>query len=343
MSDVLLEVRNLVKHFPVGGGMFGGPVATVRAVDDVSFSVRRGEIFAIVGESGSGKSTTARVVLGLEEPTSGTVRFAGDDLRALRGRRLKEARRQLQVVFQDPDGSLDPRMKVGDIISEPLRIHGVGNRRHRRERAVAMIERVGLQWEHADRYPRQFSGGQRQRIAIARSLALDPQLLICDEPVTALDVSVQAQILNLLQDIQSEERLAYLFIAHDLSVVRQIADRVAVMYLGQMVEVADATAFFERPHHPYSVALLSAVGVADPEQARRRDRIVLSGPLPSPFDPPPACRFVTRCWKAQPICGQVAPPLEEKSPGRLAACHFPEGLSSSETPAVSADRESLAP
>jgi peptide/nickel transport system ATP-binding protein len=321
--EPLLTIEGLAKRFEVQSGMFGGG-GVVHAVTDVSFTVGRGEVLALVGESGSGKSTTGKVLLGLEAPTEGKVIFDGDDVSA-RVRRDKSVARRIQVVFQNPDSSLDPRMRVGDVIAEPLKIHGIGTRAERRERAEELLEFVGLRRDHAERFPTDFSGGQRQRIAIARALAVRPDLVVCDEPVTALDVSVQAQILNLLQRVQREEGLAYLFIAHDLAVVRQMADRVAVMYLGHIVETAEADRFFEQPHHPYSVALLSAMSVPDPETERRRERIVLSGTVPSPFDPPKACPFHTRCWKAQPVCSEVTPEMREISPGRFAACHFPEG------------------
>ena len=286
--------------------------------------MRRGEVLALVGESGSGKTTTARMILGLEEPTSGRIVFDGTDISGAGAGRDRELRRRIQVVFQNPDSSLDPRMTIARAIAEPLDVHRIGTPQSRRDRVVELLEQVGLTSEHLDRYPFEFSGGQRQRIAIARALAPKPDFIVCDEPVTALDVSVQAQILNLLQDIQQEQKLSYLFIAHDLAVVRQISDRVGVMYLGNIVELADADEFFAQPHHPYSVALLESMSVADPEIERRRDRVVLSGTMPSPFNPPTGCPFHTRCWKAQGICSQVAPVLTELKPGRVSACHFPE-------------------
>jgi peptide/nickel transport system ATP-binding protein len=320
----LLAVEGISKTFRVRDRLFreGG---VVRALNDVSFTVRRGEVLALVGESGSGKSTIGKIILGLESPLRGRVLFDGEDISS--ADRAKSLQRRLQVVFQNPDSSLDPRMKVEDIVAEPLKVHRIGSSSDRRRRVEELFEHVGLSDSHIGRYPFELSGGQRQRIAIARSLAPKPELIVCDEPVTALDVSVQAQILNLLQDVQITDRLSYLFVAHDLSIVRQIADRVAVMYLGHIVESGEAEEFFALPHHPYSVALLSAMSGFDPETERRRRPIVLSGAMPSSLSPPPACPFHTRCWKAEPVCRELMPELREITPGRWTACHYPENAS----------------
>ena len=312
----LLEVEDLVVRFPTRRG-------AVHAVEQVSFTVAAGETLALVGESGSGKSTTARAVLRLVEPTSGRVRFEDVDVLAAGRRELRDLRRRLQIVFQDPYSSLDPQMRVGDTLAEPLVIHRVGDRRSRRTRAEELLELVGLGREAADRFPREFSGGQRQRIAIARAIALEPSLVVCDEPVSALDVSIQAQILNLLADLQSRLGLAYLVITHDLAVVGEIADRVAVMYLGRIVETAPRARLFASPRHPYTEALLSAVPVADPVLARSRQRIPLQGEQPSPLQPPSGCPFRTRCPRARERCAEEMPPLDPHAPGHLAACWYP--------------------
>ena len=315
--DPLLSVSALTKVFPGRGGI-------VRAVDDISFLVARGETLALVGESGSGKSTTARLVLRLIEATAGTVEFDGIDVLNAGPSELRELRRRMQIVFQDPYASLDPTHRVEKALMEPFAIHGIGTREEQRANVTALLERVGLDPDMRRRFPREFSGGQRQRIAIARAIALEPSLIVCDEPVSALDVSIQAQVLNLLRKLQIDLGLAYLFISHDLSVVRHIADRVAVMYLGQIVELADCDAFFARPRHPYSTSLLSAVLHPDPSIERSRERIVLSGDLPSPLAPPSGCRFRTRCWKAQEICAAEPPPLAADLNSHAVACHFPE-------------------
>jgi len=320
-GDVLLEVRHLVKHFAVGGGFFGGPAGLVRAVDDVSFAIRRGETLGLVGESGCGKTTTGRCILQLERPTSGQVMFEGRDLSGLDLNEMRPIRRRMQVIFQDPYASLNPRMTVGQIVGEPIAVHGlIPNARGRRERVRELLHRVGLLPQHADRYPHQLSGGQRQRVGIARALAVEPKLIVCDEPVSALDVSIQAQIINLLEDLQSQLGLTYLFIAHDLAVVRHISDRVAVMYLGKIVEVADRVELYERPLHPYTQALLAAVPIPDPQVEATRVRTVLGGEVPSPLNPPSGCVFHPRCPIAIERCRGDIPPLREITPGHWAAC-----------------------
>jgi oligopeptide transport system ATP-binding protein len=319
MSQPLLEVRGLKKYFPVQTG-FWGREKVVRAVDGVHLTVYPGETLSIVGESGCGKSTTGRCILRLIEPTEGEILFQGRDIRALNAAGLRAARRDMQLVFQDPFASLNPRKTVGQILQDPLIVHGIGTPAERRKRVEEMIEIVGLTRQHLDRFPHEFSGGQRQRIGIARALILRPKLVVADEPVSALDVSIQAQILNLLKDLQREFQLTYLFISHDLSVVRHISDRVAVMYLGKVVEVADKTALYERPTHPYTQALLSAVPVPDP--TREVNRIILEGDLPSPANPPSGCHFHPRCRHCMEVCRTTVPPLKEAEPGHLVACHL---------------------
>jgi oligopeptide/dipeptide ABC transporter ATP-binding protein len=323
----LLEVTGLRKYFPVRRGFFGKPTAWVRAVDGVSLAVRAGETLALVGESGSGKTTAGRCILRLLEPTAGSVRFDGVDLLALPPRAMRRMRRNIQVVFQDPYASLNPRLRVGTIVREPLEIHRIGaGRRDRDEMVAALLRRVGLDPAMMRRFPHEFSGGQRQRIGVARALALRPRLIVADEPVSALDVSVQAQVINLLIDLQEEFGLAYLFIAHDLAVVERIADRVAVMYLGRIVEVGSREEILRNPLHPYTKALLQAVPIPDP--ARSRERTVLRGDLPSPADPPPGCRFHTRCPEVIEACRRDDPPLMEASPGHWVACHLVPGTGS---------------
>jgi oligopeptide transport system ATP-binding protein len=321
VSDALLEVRNLVKHFRIGGGLFGGRPGLVRAVDGVSFTIQRGETLGLVGESGCGKTTTGRCILQLERPTSGEVRFEGRELTTLGPAQLRAVRRRIQVIFQDPYSSLNPRMTVGQIIGEPIAVHGiVTSAAARRDRVRDLLQRVGLSPKHDSRYPHELSGGQRQRVGIARALAVEPALIICDEPVSALDVSIQAQIINLLEDLQAEFGLTYLFIAHDLAVVRHISDRVAVMYLGKIVEISDRKTLYDDPLHPYTRALLSAVPIPDPALEAERERVVLRGEVPSPLNPPSGCVFHPRCPIAVEQCPLVVPELREVKPGHWAAC-----------------------
>ena len=315
----MLEVRGLKKHFTTGGGLMGLGVDLVRAVDGVSFSIERGETFGLVGESGCGKTTVGRCVLRLIEPTEGEVRFEGADLLDLGREGMRRRRRDMQIIFQDPYASLNPRMRVGEIVEEPLVVHGVGTRSERRQRVASLLDEVGLTGDAAERYPHEFSGGQRQRIGIARALALNPKFIVADEPVSALDVSVQAQIVNLLQDLQEQHGLTYLFISHGLAVVEHISTRVGVMYLGRIVEVAPSRDLYLRPMHPYTQALISAIPEPDPE--RRRERIVLTGDVPTPIAPPSGCRFRTRCPLAEPYCAEVEPELEELVPNHFVACH----------------------
>lgn len=323
MSQALLEVRNLVKHFIQRGAFFGRETARVQAVDDVSFSLSPGETLAIVGESGCGKSTLARCITKLIEPTSGQVIFQGTDVTGYSRRQMRPLRRDMMMVFQDPYGSLDPRQRVGEIIAEPLKIHRYGAPAVIKKRVQGLLERVGLNPEHYNRFPHEFSGGQRQRVGVARALALEPKLIICDEPTSALDVSVQAQILNLLADLQGEFGLTYIFITHNLDVVRHMADRVMVMYLGKIVEAGPVEDIFHRPRHPYTVSLLSAAPIPNPRLARQRQPVLLEGDVPSPLNPPPACRFHPRCPRMEAACAQVYPHRFTFEAGHFVDCYFP--------------------
>ena len=317
-ANTLLEVKNLKKYFPAGKGLFAAGGEWVKAVDDVSFTIRRGETFGLVGESGCGKSTTGRCILRLIETTSGEIWFDGRDLLSIGSNEMRGLRRDIQIIFQDPYSSLNPRMSVGQIVGEPLLIHRFGTRSGRRERVAELLGLVGLEPAHASRYPHEFSGGQRQRIGIARALALNPKFIVCDEPVSALDVSVQAQVVNLLQDLQERLGLTYLFISHGLSVVEHISTRVGIMYMGKLVEVASSEEIFHNPLHPYTRALLSAIPVPDPDVTRKR--LPLEGDIPTAIDPPSGCRFRTRCPVAEPECAEEEPPLVEVSPNHFVAC-----------------------
>jgi oligopeptide transport system ATP-binding protein len=323
-GNPLVEVEDLYKYFPIHAGLMSRHVADVRAVDGVSFTIANGETLGLVGESGSGKTTIGRLLLRLLPATKGKIRFEGRDVLAMSRGELRRLRREAQIIFQDPFASLNPRMTVGDAIAEPLRVHRLASGAGVQERVTDLLRRVGLRPYHANRYPHEFSGGQRQRVGIARALAVDPKFIVCDEPVSALDVSIQAQVINLLEDLQHQFGLTYLFIAHDLSVVRHISTRVAVMYVGKIVELADRNALYQNPLHPYTQALLSAIPIPDPGLERRRKRIVLTGDIPSPVNPPSGCRFHTRCPIAFDRCVVEEPPLAQYAPGHFAACHWVE-------------------
>jgi len=323
-DGTLVEAKDLFKYFPIHAGLMSRHVADVRAVDGVSFDIRQGETLGLVGESGSGKTTIGRLLLRLLPATRGEIRFEGQDVLAMNRGDIRRLRRSMQIIFQDPFASLNPRMTVGDIIAEPLEIHGITKGKETGRRVQELLQLVGLQPYHANRYPHEFSGGQRQRVGVARALAVNPKFIVCDEPVSALDVSIQAQVINLLEDLQEKFGLTYLFIAHDLSVVRHISSRVAVMYVGKIVELADREALYQNPLHPYTQALLSAIPIPDPVLEKRRKRVVLTGDIPSPVNPPSGCRFHTRCPVAFDRCVTEEPPLREYAPGHFAACHWVE-------------------
>jgi oligopeptide transport system ATP-binding protein len=335
-NGALVQITSLKKYFPIRAGILQREVARVHAVDDVSLSISKGETVGLVGESGCGKSTLGRCVVRLLEPTAGDVVFDGRSIGKLGARALRPLRRQMQMVFQDPYASLNPRKRVGTIVGDPLKIHGLGDRKERKKQVEELLETVGLSPEHYNRFPHEFSGGQRQRIGVARALALRPKLIVADEPVSALDVSIQAQMVNLLEELQDEFGLTYLFIAHDLGVVRHVSDRIAVMYLGKLVELSPAEELYTRPIMPYTEALLSAVPIPDPDLSEKRERIVLEGDVPSPIHPPSGCRFHPRCRYATEVCSQIEPPLVDYGNGHLAACHHPLNVDKATLDQVSA-------
>jgi len=321
-QEVLLEVKNLKKYFPISSGLFGGKTEYVKAVDDISFTINKGETLGLVGESGCGKSTTGRTLIRLYDVTDGEVIFDGAEIGHMKESELKPYRKKIQMIFQDPYASLNSRMTVSDIIGEPLDIHGLASGEDRQKRIFELLHTVGLSKDHASRYPHEFSGGQRQRIGIARALAVSPDFIICDEPISALDVSIQAQVVNMLEDLQNEYGLTYLFIAHDLSMVKHISDRIGVMYLGKLVEIADCNTLYEKPSHPYTQALLSAIPIPDPDITKSAERIILEGDVPSPLNPPSGCRFRTRCRYAMDKCSEVEPQLKDIGTGHQVACHL---------------------
>lgn len=321
-TENLIEVHNLKQYFTKTSGFFGKKVEYIKAVDDISFHIKRGETLGLVGESGCGKSTTGRSLIKLYQPTAGQILFDGEDITNYSEKQMLPFRKRMQMVFQDPYASLDSRMTIDEIISEAIVTHGIAKGKEKEERVMHLLEKVGLMKDHASRYPHEFSGGQRQRVGIARALAVEPEFIICDEPISALDVSIQAQVINMLEDLQNDMGLTYLFIAHDLSMVKHISDRIGVMYLGNLVEIGTSEEVNEHPAHPYTEALLSAVPLPDPDLARSRQRIVLQGDVPTPLNPPSGCRFRTRCTKCKQVCKEVKPELKEVSPGHFVACHL---------------------
>lgn len=321
-SEYLLEVNNLKKYFPIKKGLFGNKISNVKAVDEVSFKLKPGETLGLVGESGCGKTTCGRTILKLYEPTGGQIIYNGVDITKLNNTQMLEYRRKMQIIFQDPYASLDSRMTVGDIVGEAIDIHRLMGAKERTERIQYLLNRVGLSTEHANRYPHEFSGGQRQRIGIARALSVQPEFIVCDEPISALDVSIQAQVVNMLEDLQEDLGLTYLFIAHDLSMVKHISNKIGVMYLGKMVEMAESNELYAHPQHPYTQALLSSIPIPDPDEVENKKRIILQGEIPSPIDPPPGCRFKARCRYAKPVCSEVNPEFKDLGNGHFVACHL---------------------